>query len=78
MSTIHDLGVSISQMNDEEAVFLIKRIRRARHIIPERRKPVVAAKRASATKANTRTINLFESMSSEARAELIKMLEEQG
>lgn len=78
MATIRDLGPSILELDDAQALLLISKIRHSRHVIPERRKPVVAAKRATAIKANVRTINLFESMSSEARAELIKMLEEQG
>lgn len=77
MATIRDLGPSILEMEDTQALILIRQIRRSRHIIPERRKPVVAAKRAATTKANTRTINLFETMSKEARDELIKMLEAQ-
>ena len=76
MTTIHSLNKSISQMNEHEALVLIQQIRKSRFVIPERRIAVVAAKRDLTNKTNQRVVNVLQSMSSEDRAALIKMLEE--
>ena len=78
MTTIYSLGKSISQMSDEEALFIVRGTRKRRYIIPERRKGIVAAKRVSNAKASKRTVDLFAAMSSEERAKLIKLLEDQA
>jgi flagellar motility protein MotE (MotC chaperone) len=78
VTTIHALNKSISQMTDQEASQLIQPIRKLRFVIPERRIHVVAAKREGTAKANSRVVNVLQSMSSEDRAALIKMLEEQS
>ncbi len=77
MATIHSLNTSISQMTFDEAILLVRDIRRKRYIIPERRREVVSNKKVAKAKANTITINALESMSKEDREALIKMLEEQ-
>ena len=76
MATIHDLQKSISQMNDEEAMFLIKNIRKVRLIVPERKREVLAKKRDSKIKTAKQTVDLFQRMSQEDRDKLIKILED--
>jgi hypothetical protein len=76
VTTIHSLNKSISQMNKHEALVLIQQIRKARFVIPERRVAVVAAKKDLTNKNNQRVVNVLQSMSSEDRAALIKMLED--
>ena len=78
MATIHSLNLSISQMTDDQALSLVRTIRKNRHIIPEKRKAVVAKTRETKAKSSQRTVDLLSAMSREDRLALIKMLEEQA
>jgi hypothetical protein len=78
MSTIHHLNQSISHMSDEQALILLRTLRKSRFIMPERRVAVVKAKREATSAKDKRIVNVLQAMSSEDRAALIAQLEEQS
>ena len=76
MTTIHSLNKSISDMPEDEAIILVRELRRRRFIVPERKREVIATKREGKKVAEKKIVNVLQAMSSEDRAALIKMLEE--
>ena len=76
MTTIHSLHQSLTNMSDEQAMILLRKVRKDRFIVPARRIEVVKSKRAETASSNKRIVNVLQAMSQEDRDKLIKMLEE--